>query len=132
MGKTFALKIVTPSHDVYNGNIEKLFLKNTSGELEVLANHEDMITSTVPYIMKFLDSDGEEQRLFVSSAIVYVYQGNVTICTDAAEFPEDIDFERAEKAKSRAEERLQNAEEYDKQRYTLSLARAIERLKLKK
>lgn len=132
MGKTFALKIITPSHDVYNGDVEKLFLKNVYGEFEILANHENMITSTIPYITKFLDSDGKEEKLFVSSAIVYIYQGNVTICTDAAEFPEDIDFERAKKAKIRAEERLKKAEEYDKQRYSLSLMRAIERLKLNK
>ena len=132
MGKTFALKIVTPSHDVYDGNAEKIFLKNSSGELEILANHENMITSTVPYITRFLDDKGTEQKLFISSAIVYVSDGNVTVCTDAAEFPEDIDSDRAEKAKDRAEEKLKNAEDYERKIYNLALARAVERLKLKK
>ena len=65
-----------------------------------------MITSTVPYITRFLDDKGTEQKLFISSAIVYVSDGNVTVCTDAAEFPEDIDFDRAEKAKDREKKNL--------------------------
>ena len=132
MGKTFALKIVTPSHDVYNGKAEKLFLKNASGELEILAGHENMITNTIPYVTRFFDDQGKEQKLFVSSSVVYVSDGTVTICTDAAEFPEDIDFERAEKAKDRASEKLKNAKDYEKTIYDLALARAIERLKLRK
>ena len=108
MANTFLLKIVTPSHDVYNGEVQKIFLKNADGQLEILANHEKMIMSTVPYVSSFVDSNGESKELFISTSIVKVSKDEVVICSDAAEFAEDIDFERAEAAKNRAEERLKS------------------------
>lgn len=132
MEKAFSLQIITPSDVIYEGNIQKLFLKDINGELEILANHENMIISTIPYATKFITEDNETKELFVSSAIVKIVNGEVTICTDAAEFPDQIDFERAEAAKKRAEQRINDAEKYEKEIYRLALQRAIERLKLKK
>ena len=132
MASTFLLKINTPNNDVYEGQVEKVFLKNADGELEVLANHENMITSTIPSVTKFIDGQGKKKELFLSTAVVYVTKGEMTICSDAAEFPEEIDFERAEKARKRAAEKLKEPEKYDKIRDELSLLRACERLKLKR
>ena len=131
MANTFLLKIVTPSHDVYEGLIQRIFLKNVDGEFEILANHENMITSTVPNIVKFVDEKGELQELFISTAIVNIVNGEVTICSDAAEFAEDIDVERAKKAKERAEEKMKSPDVFDVARVKLALLRSNERLKLK-
>ena len=131
MANSFLLRIVTPSHDVYEGLVQRVFLKNYDGEFEVLANHENMITSTVPNIARFVDDKGETHRLFISTAIVNVVKGEVIICSDAAEFAEDIDFDRAEAAKKRAEEKIMSPDIFDKERVKLALLRANERLKLK-
>ena len=131
MANSFLLKIVTPSHDVYEGMVQRVFLKDSDGEFEVLANHENMITSTVPNIAKFIDENGEAFELFISTAIVNVVKGEVIICSDAAEFAKDIDFERAEKAKKRAEEKMLSPDIFDKERVKLALLRANERIKLK-
>ena len=58
MANSFLLRIATPSHDVYAGLVQRVFLKNKDGEFEVLANHENMITSTVPNIARFVDEKG--------------------------------------------------------------------------
>ena len=131
MANNFLLKIVTPSHDVYEGLVQRVFLKNSDGEFEVLANHQNMITSTIPNITKFVDDKGTEHELFISTAIVNVVKGEVIICSDAAEFAEDIDFSRVEKAKKRAEEKMMSPDIFDKERVRLALLRANERLKLK-
>lgn len=132
MASTFLLKIITPNKDVYEGQVEKVFLKNDDGELEVLANHENMITSTIPSVTKFIDGQGVTKELFISTAVVNVTKNVMTICSDAAEFPEEIDFIRAEKAKERAAEKLKEPDKYDKVRDQLSILRACERLKLRK
>lgn len=132
MASTFLLKIITPNKDVYEGQVGKVFLKNDDGELEVLANHENMITTTIPSVTKFIDGQGVTKELFISTAVVSVTKGAMTICSDAAEFPEEIDFIRAEKAKERAAEKLKEPDKYDKVRDQLSLLRACERLKLRK
>lgn len=132
MASTFLLKIITPGHEVYNGEVEKVFLKNADGDFEVLANHENMIASTIPCIAKFKDSQGIEDELFISTSIVHVTENQMTICSDAAEFEVDIDEARAEQAKIRAENRIKNADGHNRQRIQSALLRAKERLKLKK
>ena len=132
MANSFLLRIVTPSHDVYNGDVQKIFLKNADGELEILANHEKMIMSTIPHLSSLIDEQGNKKELFISTSVVKVSRDEVVICSDAAELAEDIDFERAEAAKQRAEERLKSPDIYDKELDRLSYLRAVERLKLKK
>ncbi|GAA0078874.1 F0F1 ATP synthase subunit epsilon [Clostridium sp. CTA-5] len=131
MANTFLLKIVTPTDGVYNGEVEKVFLKNTSGNLEILANHAEMITSTIPSVIKIKNAEGKTEEIFVATAIASVDSNGVTICSDAAEKPDEIDLERAEKAKERAEKRLED-NNYNKHRAELALMRAVERIKLKR
>jgi F-type H+-transporting ATPase subunit epsilon len=132
MANTFLLKIITPNHEVYTGEVEKVFLKNADGEFAVLANHENMITSTIPCIVKFKDSQGIEDQLFVSTSIVHIAGNEMTICSDAAEFEEDIDEQRAQEAMKRAKKRLEEADNFNKDRAESALLRAKQRLILKK
>lgn len=132
MASTFLLKVTTPDHDVYNGEVERVFLKNADGGFEVLANHENMITSTIPCIAKIKDSKGIEKELFLSTSIVHITGTEMIICSDAAEFEEDIDENRALQAKERAEKRLDDADKYNKERAEAALFRAKQRLILKK
>ena len=132
MANTFLLTVTTPSHEVYNGEVEKVFLKNTDGDFEILANHENMIASTVPCIAKFKDAKGVDNELFISASIVHISENTMTICSDAAEFEEDIDEQRANEAMHRAKKRLEEADKYNKFRAESALHRATQRLKLKK
>lgn len=132
MANTFLLTVTTPSHEVYNGEVEKVFLKNADGDFEVLANHENMIASTVPCIARFKDAKGAEEELFISTSIVHISGNTMTICSDAAEFEDDIDEERANEAMQRAKKRLEETDKYNKDRAESALFRATQRLKLKK
>ena len=132
MANTFLLKIITPSHEVFNGEVLKVFLRNSDGAFEILANHESMITNIIPSIMKFTDKDGKENDLFISTAIANINNNELVICSDAAEFESEIDEERAVKAQERAERRLKEPEKYNKQRAEAALIRAKERILLKR
>ena len=92
MANTFLLRIVTPSHVVYTGDVQKILLRSSDGQFEILANHERMITSTVPYVSTFVDKDGNKKELFISTSVVKVASDEVVICSDAAEFEDEIDF----------------------------------------
>jgi len=132
MASTFLLKIITPDHEVYNDEVEKVFLKSVDGGFEVLANHENLISSTIPCIAKFKDSKGIEDELFISTSIVHITGTEVIICSDAAEFEQDIDEKRAKEAIKRAEKRLEQSDGYNKDRAESALFRAKQRLILKK
>lgn len=132
MASTFLLKIITPDHEVYNNEVENVFLRNADGGFEVLANHANMIASTIPCIAKFKDSKGIEEELFISTSIVHISRNEMTICSDAAEFEEDIDEQRAEEAMIRAKKRLEEANKFNKDRAESAFLRAKQRLILKK
>lgn len=132
MADMFSLKIVTPDKSVFEGNVSRIFLRNTAGRLEILANHANMVTSTISSIIEFTDSEGNNREVFVSRGIASMFNNEMTIFSDSAEFSQEIDLQRAEKAKERAEKRLHEGEKYDKKRAELALRRSIERIKLKK
>lgn len=131
MADTFELNIVTPMKDVYNGKVKKLFLNGSSGNFEILPHHTSMIAATVPSVVRFEDEEGKIVKLFVSSGIVNVEKETVSLSSDAAEFPKDIDFKRAEKARDRALKKLEEPDKYDVKLLKAALLRANERLKLK-
>lgn len=131
MANTFLLKIITPNREAYSGEVEKILLRTADGEFEVLANHGNLIASTIPCIAKFKDVKGNDEELFISKALVQVSDNEMVISSDAAEFEEDIDEVRAEDALRRAEDRLKNPERYNKGRAEAALFRAKQRLLLK-
>ena len=132
MADMFSLKIVTPDKSVFEGDVSRIFLKNTAGGLEILANHANVVTSTISSVVEFTDAEGNDKKLFVSRGIASMFNNEMTIFSESAEFSQDIDLERAEKAKERAEKRLHEGEKYDKERAELALRRSIERINLKK
>ena len=76
-------------------------------------------------------ADGKRVELFTSKGVVNVEKNEVTFCCDAAESKDDIDLERAKKAKDRAEERIKDPSNYDVERAKLALARATLRIGLR-
>lgn len=132
MANTFLLRIITPGREVYNGEVEKIILRSADGEFQVLANHQNIIVSTIPCIARFKDSKGNDGELFISKSLVQINNNEMVISSDAAEFEEDVDVARAEEAMRRAENRLKDPEIYNKGRAEAALFRAKQRLILKK
>ena len=132
MAKTFKLKIITLNKTVVDKDVEKLFTKTQLGEIEFLSGYAPSIISTVPCITKIWDEDGTTEEIFTSKGIINIKNNELIFFCDAAEYPEEIDFERAEKAKERAEKRISEKEKYDVIRAEAALQRAIVRLSLRK
>jgi len=132
MANTFLLKIITPNREVYSDEIEKIVLRSEDGEFQILANHQNIIASTIPCIARFKDSKGNDEELFISKSLVQINNNEMVISSDAAEFEEDIDVARAEEAIRRAKNRLKDPETYNKGRAEAALFRAKQRLILKK
>lgn len=125
---TFKLTIITPEKEIYSGSVKMLKSKNSVGEFEILSNHSSFITSTVPTITTFEDEKKVIHSIFTSVGVMNFKDGELTFCVDVAENAEDIDIERAEKAKERAEQRLSEKNDIDVERAQIALSRAIVRL----
>lgn len=97
----FNLDIVTPERLVYSEEIDVLTIPTTQGEISVLANHMPLVSIIAPGEIK-IKKDGIEVYMAISGGFVQITKNKVTILADAAERAEEIDLERALKARERA------------------------------
>lgn len=129
--KTIKVSVVTPDGPVYESDVEMVSTKAQSGELGILPGHIPMVAPLAVGVVRLKKAGGKEQDLVaVSGGFLEVRPDKVTILAQAAEKAEDIDVERALRAKERAEQRMreQKAEDIDFRRAELALQRAINRL----
>lgn len=126
--KTLTVSVVTPDGPVLEDSFEMVSCKAENGELGILPGHIPMVAPLTISSVR-LKHDNDTKNLAVSGGFLEVREGNVTILAQSAEKPTDIDVQRAEEAKQRAESRLQSKQDdIDFHRAELALERAINRL----
>ena len=126
----FNLQIITLDKVFYNGQVESLTTVGVEGDFQILPRHTDLIAVVMPEDIKFVTADGEKHA-FIGRSILKVMDGNVTILSDTAEWPEDIDIARAEEAEKRARDQILSRESAnpDITKVELALLRAVARQK---
>ena len=103
----FKLKILTPEGVVYDGMAESVIVRTTVGDKGILAKHEPYVAAlTIGQAKIRINGIGA-----VSSGIVEVTKDQTSILAQSFEWADEIDVERAEKAKALAEERMQQYKE---------------------
>jgi F-type H+-transporting ATPase subunit epsilon len=123
------LALVTPDRLVAREAVSAVFVPGREGYLGILPGHAPLLSELKPGELSYVQ-EGGTHYLAVSGGFVEVLPDRVIVLTSSAERPEDIDVERAERAKARAEERLRKASdpEIDEARALAALARALNRL----
>ncbi|HEX6031418.1 MAG TPA: F0F1 ATP synthase subunit epsilon [Tepidiformaceae bacterium] len=114
--------------------VDVLIAPGAEGQLAILPRHAALMTTLDAGELIFRRGNVEE-AFAVSGGFMEVKRDRVTILADAAEAAEEIDFERAQAARARAEERLrryreQNVRDVDLARAQASLQRALLRLRV--
>ena len=128
----FALEVVTPERVAYSGQVASLQAPGSEGSFGVLAGHVPLLTSLQIGRLRFVEEDGSEVQMAISGGFAEVGREQVAVLAETAERVEEIDVERAEAARQRAEERLarQREERIDVVRAEAALARAINRIRI--
>lgn len=132
MTPTFKLEIITPERVFLSEEVEMLVVKTPQGEMGILAGHIPLVVAVSVGPCRIKKSDGEWVEAVLTEGFLEVKQEKTMVFADTAEWPYEIDINRAEAAKRRAEERLamkQSEEEYVRSQAALS--RAMERLKVR-
>ncbi len=102
--KILKLKIATPEKVIYENEILQVSIPTMDGEITVLPNHVPLISVLKAGEMRIVDKEGE-QILAVSGGFLEVRgQNEIVILADNAERATEIDVDRAEQARLRAEE----------------------------
>ncbi len=127
MSEKLQLEIVTPHGSVFSGEADEVTAPGSEGEFGVLPGHAPYITTLRAGLLT-CKSGSETMHFFVSWGYAEVGPEKVSILADSAERAEEIDIERAQEARRRAEERMKMEEDVDFARAEASLERAISRI----
>lgn len=123
------IEIVTPERVVYSGEATMVIARGVEGELGILPNHTPLVTPLKIAPVRIKQEGDKETIIAVSGGFMEVRGQTVTILAEAAEQSDSIDTARAELAKQRAENRLnEKIPDLDVQRAEYALQRAIVRL----
>jgi|SRR5215469_5560750 len=132
MADTFQLEIVTPEKMVVKDVAEELQLPGKDGYLGILPGHAPLITELAAGQLTYRGA-GETHYLAVAWGFAEVLPEKVTVLAETAERAENIDANRAERAKDRAEKRLSSGDpSVDVHRAQQALAKALARLAVAK
>jgi F-type H+-transporting ATPase subunit epsilon len=124
------LEIVTAERVVYTEDVDIVLAPGVEGQLGILPHHAPLMT--ILQSGEILARRGtEEDIMAISGGFLEVRPDRVIILADSAERAEEIDEERAQAAKERAEKRLEErgqVPDLDSARVEASLRRAMARL----
>lgn len=128
----YKLRIITPDRVFYEGTADMIEFNTTEGEIGVLPGHIPMTVIIKPGVLTITEKD-EVKEAALHSGFVEILPDRITILAEVVEWPGEIDLERAEAAKKRAEERIKShTPETDMARAETALMRAIARIQVLK
>ena len=132
MADLFKLHVITPERRFYDGEASMVELTTTEGDIGVYRNHIPLTPIVAPGVLK-IHEEGEVKEAALISGFIEILPERITIMAEVAEWPDEIDANRAEEARIRAERRLkEESGEIDTMRAELALRRALVRLSLRK
>ena len=130
--RKFTLRIIAPDRVFYEDEVEMVEFTTTEGEIGVLPGHIPMTVIVSPGILTIHEPDGEKTAA-LHAGFAEVLPKQLTVLAEIIEWPEEIDLNRAEASRQRAEERLHShTSEIDMVRAEASLKRALARINVLK
>ena len=125
MADVFELKIISPDSMFFEGEADFLEFTSVEGGMGVYKNHIPLTTILEPCVMS-IHNGTEVKKAAILGGFLEILQDKITVLAEDAQWPEEIDVERAKEAKKRAEERLShNGPNMDVRRAQAALKRAI-------
>jgi F-type H+-transporting ATPase subunit epsilon len=106
----FNFEIHTPYRLFFSGRADVIILTLADGEIGVYANHSPFTAPVVPCMLRFRDDENKWHNAFIAHGILEVKAQKNILMVDAAEWPEEINRERALLSKHEAEETLSDSQ----------------------
>ncbi|MDE6664351.1 MAG: ATP synthase F1 subunit epsilon [Lachnospiraceae bacterium] len=124
----FTLKIITPDRTFYEDQVSMVEFNTVEGEVGIFRQHIPMTMIVAPGILT-ITQDNEVKEAALHAGFAEVLPEQVTILAEIIEWPTEIDVDRAQESKERAEGRIrENAPGTDMRRAEMSLKRAVARI----
>jgi F-type H+-transporting ATPase subunit epsilon len=126
---TFQAQILTPNGSLFDDEVTGVKVPGVQGSFEVKVNHASIVSSLEIGRVRVRRSNNSEELFTVSGGFVEVNDNKLTLLAESAESKSDIDVKRAQEARDRALDHL-NEKGADKDRARRALQRANNRLSL--
>ena len=129
--KMMELEILSPERTFYNGEASMVEFNTTEGYIGIYPMHVPVAVVVAPGELVIHEVQGTKEAA-LHSGFAKITQNKVTILAEVVEWADEIDLNRAEEAKKRAEQRISSKSEgIDLVRAEASLKRALTRIQLK-
>lgn len=129
--KKFRLEVISPERIFYSGDVEMLELTTTEGEIGIYADHIPLTTIIAPGVMTITETGNQLKQAAVLEGFMEITQEKVTVLAQSCEWPEEIDTNRAQEARARAERRLKSSDaNINMSRAELALRKSLIRLEV--
>ncbi len=122
-------EIVSQDRIVYSGDVDMVLIPGAEGMMGILPHHTPVLTA-IQYGIITVKERGQEKHFTVAGGIAEVQPDQITVLADAAENVAEIDIQRAQEARQRAEEILKKGVGHDTDAY-LSIQAALRRSNLR-
>ena len=124
----FKVEIITPDRVFFTGEADMIELNTGDGQIGVYKNHIPLTTVLEPGVV-VIHNDDQQKVAAVHAGFAEILGEKVTLLAELAEWPDEIDINRAEAAKQRAEDRIAaKSETLDLKRAEYALHRALTRI----
>ena len=127
---TFRLQVVSMDGLLYDGEVQRIKLRTIHGDLAILARHMNYVTAIGMGTATVVLEDGTERKAACIGGMLTMMNNLCRVIPTTWEWGDEIDLERAQEAKKRAEERLaeSNLEEIARVNAEAKLYRALVRI----
>lgn len=130
--KTIKFEIATPERVVLKRQARQILVPTEEGEITILPEHTPLVSILKPGVIEAILEDDSTEIMSVSGGFVEVLKSKVVILADSAERAEELDEEKVEEARKKAQASKEKAESEDDVEFTeiaVKLERELARLR---
>lgn len=128
---TFPLQIITPERVFFEGEVQRVIVRTTEGDVGILAKHVKYVAALPSGPVKITLSDGTERLAALSGGAIKVSPAQTAILANAVEWAEEIDIDWAKRSEQDALRRKKNSQNAQELQYAeMKLQRALNRLRV--
>ncbi|MFQ5400101.1 MAG: F0F1 ATP synthase subunit epsilon [Anaerolineae bacterium] len=108
--------IVTQEKTVFSGQVDSVSLPGAEGRMGILPNHSPLLT-TLAFGEVVVRTGGQEEYFAIGGGFAEIQPDKIVVLADSAERADEIDLERAERAREQAEKYMSEGVPEDPERY---------------
>ena len=119
MSENFIVEIISPDESILKSEATEVILPSYEGQMGILKDHIPLITFLRPGLI-IIKKNNEKKIFFVEEGIVEFVDNNLLILSSTTKSLNDLDKNSIDAIIQDAQEKINNSEIGDKEKYLLS------------